>query len=677
MAWEPDGRMDYIQPYLDYFSANPQWAIVIVFLIAFGEALLIIGLFVPSTAVLVGAGMLIGTGNLAFWPVFLATAIGCIAGDQVSYWAGRMFGDRLKTMWPMSRYPALVTRGEDFVRQHGGKSIAVGRFIPGVKAVVPGIVGMLGMSQPFFIFVNFTSGIVWAAAHVLPGILLGQGLAIAGELSGRLVLVLVVLFVVLALMGWIIRLVAALFSPYVQGFLRRISEWAKSGNSRAMRRFGRAIAPENPRAMALLAFMVISLAAGLALVDISMGLALRDAVSNLDQSVAAAMADLRNAPADSMMAGLSLLGDRTVMWSIGFATAAWLLFWRAWRTAVLVLGLMLLGEAATAGLAWLVERPPPVAGIHVYTDAFPSRHALMSGLVLGMLAVLASHSMARWSKAVVASLCGVIVIAIAFSRVYLGADWLSDVVGGLLVAALLAGLFGMVIEAVPSRRIRPLGLVGFVTLAGIIAGVTHIDVRHDEALEAFAPVSRTLVFDETTWSADAWRNLPPRRVDLAGQPEEKFVAQWIGSADQLETSLHAQGWISVSAWTWKDAIAYLDTKAGIEALPPRPLLHQGLRARLTLVKNSVDGASRSVMRIYRSAVEVQGPAARLPVYLLSLTGEEPKERLMLLSLPATRVADEVEIANFARQLSAAPGARLVAGLPPDAKVPAAVFRAMP
>ena len=43
--------MEHIQPYLDYFAQHPGWAIAIVFLIAFGEALLIIGLFVPSTAV--------------------------------------------------------------------------------------------------------------------------------------------------------------------------------------------------------------------------------------------------------------------------------------------------------------------------------------------------------------------------------------------------------------------------------------------------------------------------------------------------------------------------------------------------------------------------------------------------------------------------------------------------
>src|SRR6476660_5737207 len=166
--------MEYIQPYLDLFTRHPGWAIAIVFLIAFGEALLIIGLFVPSTAVLVGAGMLVGTGHLAFWPVFAATAIGAILGDQLSYWAGRLFGERLKTLWPLNRYPVLVARGEDFVRRHGGKSIAIGRFVPGVKAVVPGIVGMFGMGQLYFATINFLSGCVWAAAHILPGILIGQ-----------------------------------------------------------------------------------------------------------------------------------------------------------------------------------------------------------------------------------------------------------------------------------------------------------------------------------------------------------------------------------------------------------------------------------------------------------------------------------------------------------------------
>src|SRR4029078_10120382 len=197
--------MEHIQPYLDFFAQHPGWAIGIVFLIAFGEALLIIGLFVPSTAVLVGAGMLVGTGHLEFWPIFTATSLGAILGDQLSYWAGRLFGDRLKTLWPLNRYPVLVARGEDFVRRHGGKSIAIGRFVPGVKAVVPGIVGMFGMGQIYFAVINFTSGLFWALTHILPGMLFGQVLAMAGDLSERLLIVLLVLLVVLAVARLLIR----------------------------------------------------------------------------------------------------------------------------------------------------------------------------------------------------------------------------------------------------------------------------------------------------------------------------------------------------------------------------------------------------------------------------------------------------------------------------------------
>src|SRR4029079_17947909 len=198
--------MEHLQPYLDYFSHHPGWAAALVFLIAFGEAILILGLFVPSTAVLIGAGMLVGTGHLQFWPIFLATVIGAVLGDQLSYWAGRLFGERLKTMWPLNRYPALVARGETFVRHHGGKSIALGRFVPGVKAVVPGIGGMFGMGQLYFATVNVASAIVWTAAHLFPGMLLGQGLTLVGELSGRLVLLLVILLVLVAVAGWVIRL---------------------------------------------------------------------------------------------------------------------------------------------------------------------------------------------------------------------------------------------------------------------------------------------------------------------------------------------------------------------------------------------------------------------------------------------------------------------------------------
>ena len=79
--------MQWLTHFVDFLGAHQALAILFAFLVSFGEALLIIGLFVPSTVVLVGLGTLIGLGKMALPPVFAATVVGAIAGDALSFWA--------------------------------------------------------------------------------------------------------------------------------------------------------------------------------------------------------------------------------------------------------------------------------------------------------------------------------------------------------------------------------------------------------------------------------------------------------------------------------------------------------------------------------------------------------------------------------------------------------------
>ena len=649
-------RMEHIQPYLDYFSANPGWALAVIFLIAFGEALLIIGLFVPSTAVLVGAGMLVGTGHLGFWPVFWCTAGGAIAGDQVSYWAGRLFGGQLKTFWPLYKYPALLARGEDFVRQHGGKSIAIGRFVPGVKAVVPGIVGMLGMSQLYFLIVNVSSGLVWTIAHIGPGILLGQGLALAGDLSGHLVIVLLVLLVTIGVVGWLIRIMTASLQPYVSALLQNLSIWARSRNSRAWNRFGKAIHPTNPRAPAVIFLFFVAIASLIILVDIVSGFVLRNAASNLDLSVATMMSEWRNAPADAFMIPLTMLSERPVVWAMGLAIAAWLVVWRGWRVALLLLGIMGFAEFASVNLNRLVSTREGL--MHA---GFTSTATLMAGLVLGFLAALAGHSMGRWSKAVVAAFCASIVVAIAFSRVYLGAEWLSGVLVGGLLALLLTSLFGMAIEAIPARRIRPMGLVGFASLALLVTGVIYIGQNESDAETRYAARPLVQSFTEAQWSSGAWANISSRRVDLAGTPEEVFTAQWVGKLDPLESSLTTQSWKALPVWRWQDIFFYLDPNAPLGKLPPRPTLHEGLKAKLTMTLDSPGQPQhRLVLRAFKAQVAVAVDGLPEPVYLISITPEVSKPRFNLYSVPATLQASADDTRFAMAALKNVPDVRILA-----------------
>jgi undecaprenyl-diphosphatase len=354
----------------------------------------------------------------------------------------------------------------------------------------------------------------------------------------------------------------------------------------------------------------------------------------------------------------------------------WLFAWRAWRVGLLALAIMLCGEFLSIGLGWLIERPAPVAGIDVVDGTFPSGHVLMAGLALGLLSVLASHAMGRWSRAVVAAASGCVVTAIAFSRVYLGADWLSDVLGGALLAAVLSAVFGMVIEAIPSRRIRPLGLLGFTLLAGMAAGILHIEEDHDRQLAIYALPDRIQAYDKSAWSSGAWQNLSPRRVDLAGQPEEVFAAQWVGNLDSLARDLEKQGWNRIDNWTWKDSVAYMDSNASLTGLPPRPLLHQGLRARLTMTKTSTDGSTRQVLRAFRSQAEVVSDSGKNSVYLLSLTPEILRKRFFLLAMPSTLPVKGSDVNALLEELRAAPNALLLAQSSEGGK-PAAVFEARP
>lgn len=646
--------MESIQPYLDYFAAHPDWALALIFLIAFGEALLIIGLFVPSTVVLVGAGVLVGTNHLPFWPVLLVTAIGAIAGDQVSYWAGRLYGQRLKTLWPLNRYPQLVAKGEDFIKQHGGKSIAIGRFVPGVKAVVPGIAGMFGMGQMYFAAINFSSGIVWAAAHVFPGILVGQGLALAGELSGRLVVVLLVLLLILATAGYLMRLLAAGLSPYLNHLLGRISGWARSKRSNSMRRFGRAIAPENPRSILIVLFAALFVAGAVALLDVLVGITARNAFSDTDVSVFNLMREMRNAPADELMITLTMLGDSVVLVAMVVVMVVWLAWHRAYRAAIAAAIAIFAGKLFVPLIKLVIQRERP---IDLYNGAesfsFPSGHATMSALIFGVLAVLVSHAMGRWGRSLVYSISSVLVVAIAYSRVYLGAHWFTDVVAGLLFGAVIAMAFAIAIEAIPPRRIRPLGLFGASLIAFIIAGTAHVALGYQIAEERYAPPQR-LVFESLgQWSAGGWKNLPVRRIDLVGRTGEVFVAQLNGSLDGLRAVLSTAGWSETPKWSWRGALPYLNPSAVLAELPPRPALHEGLQAKYTAVHiRGAEPGNRLVLRAFKTSLMVRNRDRTQPVYLISITREYLRHGFNLYAVPSGIFATPAEISDMLAAFSA-------------------------
>lgn len=145
------------------------WAPPIVFLLAFGESLAFISLLIPAWSALIAIGALLGVSGINFVPVWIAGAIGAAVGDWVSYWFGFRYKEHVAQMWPLSRYPELLPRGEAFVRRWGVPGIFIGRFFGPLRASVPLAAGIFEMPYWEFQIANFVSALVWAAVLLLFG----------------------------------------------------------------------------------------------------------------------------------------------------------------------------------------------------------------------------------------------------------------------------------------------------------------------------------------------------------------------------------------------------------------------------------------------------------------------------------------------------------------------------
>lgn len=110
------------------------------------------------------------------------------------------------------------------------------------------------------------------------------------------------------------------------------------------------------------------------------------------------------------------------------------------RLALIPLALVLPADLLSTSLKFLVDRPrpdPTLVAVHqVWLDpAFPSSHVVHYTVFFGFLAYLVMKTQVfprRW-RLPLASVAMVLVCLIPFSRMYLGAHWPTDVMGGLLL----------------------------------------------------------------------------------------------------------------------------------------------------------------------------------------------------------------------------------------------------
>ncbi len=601
----------WLQPLLDWLSVHPTWAGVIIFFVALCESLLVVGVLVPGALIMLGAGALIALGALELWSTLIWAIAGAIVGDGISFWIGYFFKERLRHVWPFRRHPQMLARGERFFVKHGGKSVVLGRFVGPVRAVIPTIAGIMGMSPRRFTIVNVLSAIAWAPAYILPGVAVGASLGLASQVATRLGVLLFALIAIVWLVIWSVRSMFRFFQPRANAIVTRTLAWSRNHPKLGMVATA-LLDARRPEAAALSGLALLLVVAAWLLFATLVHATSGTTLIGIDESVFHLFQDLRTPWADHMFVGISQLGDAQVTVPLTLGISAWLMWQRNWFAAWHWLAAVGFAALITITLKQVLQVPRPVdlyEGAVIF--AFPSGHSSISMVMYGFLAVMAAHGIPRAHRWLPYTTAGIVISAIALSRLYLGAHWLSDVVGGLALGLLWVTLLGIAYRRHYRLDISAAKLSVLVIFVLTLTGGWHIAQHHEREVERYAPRYEAKVISEENWWHGDWQSLAAYQIDFKGQRTQPLTLQWAGSQEDIEALLEAQGWKRPPPLDIASVLLWLTPQPSLHELPILPNVHNGRHESILRVRRMSEQNGPMVLRLWPADVTLTGNDQRL------------------------------------------------------------------
>ena len=607
-----------MQQVLDAFVASagghPAAALAFIGIVALAESLAVVGTLVPAGIVMFGAGVLAGHGAIGLVSTLAVAAAGAVAGDALSYELGRRHKERIGAWRLFRRYAGVIGRAEDLISRHGAVSVVIARFTGAVRAFVPLLAGFARMPAGRFYATNLLSALLWAPAHILPGVVFGASLHLAEQASGRLVALAVLLAALVWAATWLARFTIRTAVPLLRAARVRALRAAAGRSCWWARLMHVMLDPERPGSQSLLAGLAVLLGSMWLFLGIVEDVVSRDPLVFADQAVFTFLQQLRTGPVDLLMVAITEMGSVGVMLPLIVVIAAALAWQRCWRTVAYWTATAASAEIVVQVLKRTLGRHRPLAlyqGVEQYS--FPSGHATISAVVIAYLAFLLTRGQSlRWRIAIAAT-AAVYVALVGFSRLYLGAHWLSDVLGGFSFGLAAVALSAMVYsQRRVEESIRPkrLAFVAGATLviAGSVWAWWHGPADRQRYAATTVPVQTTI----QAWTDGGFRLIPAARHEFAGERDEAFTLQVACTAPALHDALRRAGWVHAPALSLGSVLRAVAPHPAVGDLPLLPKLDGGQASSINLIQTPVPGAgARQVLRLWQSRWQV---ASGVPIW---------------------------------------------------------------
>lgn len=178
------------------------WIYPILFAVIFAETGLVVTPFLPGDSLLFGVGALaaVDTSGILDAPLLFALlGLAAVLGNTANYSVGRLIGPPAFS----GRYRLLkveyLRRTEEFFIRHGGRAIALSRFVPIIRTCMPFVAGVGRMPYMRFQAYNIFGGFAWVTLFLWGGYLFGNVPVVKRNFGLVTILIIVVSLIPVAL----------------------------------------------------------------------------------------------------------------------------------------------------------------------------------------------------------------------------------------------------------------------------------------------------------------------------------------------------------------------------------------------------------------------------------------------------------------------------------------------
>ena len=162
-----------------------EYGVVVLFAWAFAVQA---GVPAPAVPILVGAGVLSGSGEMNLVLAILAAMAATVGADALWYTLGRSYGTR--ALASLLRFSldrdSLIREAKERFATHRARYLILAKFLPGVNPLAAGLAGAVAIRPERFLLYAAAGAMLWAGIWITLGYLFADVIALIATGAARL-----------------------------------------------------------------------------------------------------------------------------------------------------------------------------------------------------------------------------------------------------------------------------------------------------------------------------------------------------------------------------------------------------------------------------------------------------------------------------------------------------------